>query len=650
MADHEESKDFPSKGDVRENIEFLKSCLGGILSTCELDKLEDDLCNALNVNRNCIPRVNSDQINRENTLTNIGAVVLILRHIYKSKNYLLLDHKQDENFSLRLSSFVDEATKGKKVFSLVDFLEGVANYCVDEVKSLDALLEKSSKKIKEASECNLKEKACLCSHVYFTICCVLSSNAVACLVRETGVMPLKDCISNIVKGITMVSRFPQHEEFNDICLLEDNSMHYFHKVAFECLKSINFIFQWMSNELKKTTQGVEVNTLFASFMKFLLKSCVDELTFVVLQHIGRHSWTSTETRVEAQNLLSFLLKLTHSANVEALLVGSENIKAITEAISEHQPTPIFPNGIIKLLLENICSKFFSNGWKRDPSLIHVVAHVIRNIKFPNLKPHISVFVPLLLEIIGDYRSENQILGIECLAYLIENVTASDLNLYNHAELIYKSLFKLLYGTKPSTLKVLLPCLQKILYALEPFPDRLESSRSSKWDEILQKLISNLEYESTSEAREILASNLSGFINAMGINCARFLLSIMKATSFCLEMYDNKEGRIRKEALNIIKSIIVTCWPIMWRHIGTIMKTIMKVVIDISMEGTVIEEEACVTIKEKTKEIIILLSKCCGPDLVLDYLDHAVNAKIGDCFCGLKEFLMDTKRTIVLDES
>ena len=644
MADQEESKSAPSRGEVRDKIEFLKEFLGGILSTYEFNKLKDDFCNASNYNRNGFSEVNGDQIH------DIDAVVLILRHIYRSENSLLLDQKQDENFSIHLSSLVNEATKGEAVFRLVDFLEGVAKYCVSEVKSFDTLLEKSGRKIKDASECNLKEKALLCSHVYLTICCVLSSNEVVCLVRETGAVPLKDCISDIIKGITMISRFPQHEEFNDICILEDNSMPYFHKVAFKCLKSMNFIFQWMSNELTRTTHGVEVDPLFASFMKFLLKSCVDELAFLVLQHIGRHSWTSTETRVEAQNLLSFLLKLTHSATVEALLVGAENIKAVTETILEHQPAPIFPNGIMKLLLENICSKFLGNGWKRDPSLIHIVAYVITNIKYPSLKPHINVFVPLLLEVVGDYRSENQILGIECLGYLIENVTASDLNLYNHAELIYKSLFKLLYGTKPSTLKVLLPCLQKILYVLEPFPERLESSRSSKWDETLQKLISNLEYENTSEAREILASNLSCFINAVGINCARFLLSVLKATSFCLEMYDNKEGRIRKQALNIIKSLIVTCWPIMWRYIGAIMKIVLKVVIDVSMEGTVIDEASRATIKEKTKEIIILLSKCCGPDLVLDFIDNAVNAEIGDYFCGVKEFLRDAKRSIVLDES
>ena len=619
-----------SRGEFRGNFDSLKKLLEGLLYSCELNKLEEDLREAFNVDETSFSKLNA-----------VDTMTLLIKHICQSKKSSLLKQKDtNKDFYKYLLAFIDEATRGMRIFTVADFLDGIGKFMGFEVKSLEDSLESCNKKIKEAIEDNLEKKSSISNCMYLVMHAILSSNEMKNFVESKLVMANKTGLVNIVKGFIAFSRFPQHKDYKEVCILDGDDMLYLHENAFNCLRAVNFILQWMCQMI----QVKAASTLHKSLIKPLLKSCIDEMAFVMLQHIGKHSWTSTETRVEAQNLLSFLCKLTYSKNIEILLSGTENMKATEKS----EDMTIFSNGIAETLLNNICQKFFNSGWKRDPSLIHIIIHITTNMKYPNLKPHIKVIVPLLLEVIGDYRSENQVLGIECLRYLVENVTASDLNLYNHAALVYQALFKLLYGTEPPTLRVLLPCLQKILYVLEPFPERLEPFRSSKWDETLQKLITNLEYENSIDAREILVSNLACFIKSMGINSARYLLSILKATSFCLEMYDNKDGRIRRRGLDVLKTLVTTCWPIMWRYIGTIMKIILKVLVDISVKGAVVEEETKVIIKEKSKEILILLSECCGPESVLDFIDNVIEAEIGDSFDCVKEFLRDTKRDIELN--
>ena len=635
-----------SKRELNIDIESLRKLIGSLLDSYELDKLDNDLQKVFVVDKNKFPEMSSYHSSEAKFTMHVDIVAVLLRHIYQSKKFSMLKEKNvNEDYFKHLFKFVHDATKEKRFFSSIDLLAGIAKFLITELRSLDKSLENSTKKISEACEYNLKGKSSLSSLTYLTLHAVLSSTEIPDLIEKTEQEPFASGLVRVVKGVIMSSRFPQHNDCKDICILDVDCLHFFHDIAFNCLRAINGVLEWLCKIAES-----DYISMKKSLIKSTLKSCIDELAFVMLQHIGKHSWTSTETTVEAQNLLTFLCKLTCSTGIESLLSGTENVKATEKAPAGCNSMATFPNGIAQLVLENVCLKFVNGGWKRDTSLAHIITYITTNMKFPNLKAYIKVIVPLLLEVIGDYRSENQVLGIECLRYLIENVTASDLNLYNHGALIYQALFKLLYGTKPPTLRVLLPCLHRILYVLEPFPERLEPCRPSKWDEVLQKLVTNLEYENCSEAREILVSNLSSFMNSMGINCARYLLSILRTTSFCLEMYDGKDGRIRKQGLNVLKALVTTCWPVMWRYLGSVIKITLQVVIDTSMKGALVEEEAKIIIKEKSKEILILLSECCGPDSVLEFVDNALKAEMGDYFQGTKEFLMDAKRDIELDGS
>ena len=637
-----------TKTELKEIVHDLKKPLEKILYSCELEEFENEMHKAFDVAKsNCSGFVESGEINENTTFSNVDVLVLVLKQINKSKKSAIFKEKDAaEEFSKHFMKLLEENKAIKNTFSLVDFVEAIAKFMGFELKSLDNALAKSQKKGKEGVRSNLTKKSRLSCLISLIVHAVLSIDQLMHLAEHSEEAPLQMALISMIKELVIASKFPELKEYKDVCLLDDQDMNAFTEIAFNCLKSINHVMEWMCHKV----DCKETDASLKSSIKFVLKRCVNDLSFIVFQHIGKHSWTSTETSVEAQNLLKFLCKLTNSKNSQTILSGTENMQRNMDALEEYDTTMMFPHGISGLLLENVRSKFFNGGWKRDPSLVHIIVHVTTNIKYPNLKPHIKILVPVFLEVVEDYKTENQVLGMESLRYLIENVNASDLNLYNHAALIYQVLFKLLYGTKPVTLIVLLPCMQKVLHILEPFAERLDSRLSSKWDETIEKLITNLEYENNNEVREILVSNLPSFMKAMGINCAKHLQSIIRATSFCLEVYDNKDGRIRQHGLDVLRTLVVTCWPIIWRYIGVIMKIMLKTIIDISVQGSVVEDEARASIKEKSKEVLILISDCCGAKTVIEYIENVADAEIGESFIGVQEFLEDAKRDIEMNES
>ena len=636
----------PTIRDVHKNsgylviVDFCKKLLEKILYSCELSNLENDLRKVFDeVQGECVSEISENPRAVASRPENADVLVVIFKHISNSQKYATFKEtgKCEELFR-QLAIFVGMTVR-ENVFCMENFLEAIRSFVLTEASLMDKTLANSRKTVMEALNSSLKEKLVLSFHAVAIVRAILSSKELLNDFSDRNeVDRLPKGMIEIAIGLAKMLKFPEHGDYKDVCLLETDQMRTYSHIAFNCLVSINQLVQWVENSNGK---GDDVS--IHKISKHLLRNLITELSFVMLQHIGKHAWTTTETRVEAQNLLNLLCKLTHCQNVRILLSGMH--ETFNSEMEERNVRLIFPRGISGLLLKDVQSKFANNGWKRDPTLVHIVAYIVTNIKFPDLQPHIGLLVPMLVELTEDYQSENQVLGIECLRHMVENVTASELNLYNHAAFIYQVFFKLLYGAKPPTLRVLLPCLQKILFVLEPFPERLHTQATSKWSETFLKLLNNLEYENNADLRETLAANIPGFINAIGVNSARYLLIILRTLSSCMEMYDNQNGAIRQHGLDGLRAVVTTCWPLMCRFAGAIIKIIIKVIIDISVEGTFVKEEAKLSIKQKSEEVLLLLSHCCGSKFIADYIGNASKGITGDQLKGVKGFLDNAKRDI-----
>ena len=450
-------------------------------------------------------------------------------------------------------------------------------------------------------------------------------------------VPLKlfqENIALLLGGITKISNFPENPDYKEVCLLDSKGMGMYARIVEHCLKSINVILEWLS------AKEPDQNKVPKSLVKYVIKDCIPEVMTVLLAHLGKHDWTTIETRKEAQRACGLLCKITSCEDLETLFIGEG-----TKILPNNGADLMFHKGILGLILRKISGKFANDGWKRNPSLKHCLLRAIMNVKYPHLGQHIKVVVPLLLEMTEDYKSENQVLGIGCLQYLIENVNASDLNLYSHAAVIYQVLFRLLFGAKHVTLQVLLPCLLKVLFVLEPFPGRIDVGTVSKWNETIQKLISNLEYESDVNAKRVLLGNIKRFVAALGINVAKYMKSFLRVLEATLEFHDGQEETARRLALDVLETVVISCWSLVPHHLARILKIILKLVIDTSASESLLSPEVQKQLNSKSISIILLLNECCKTGVVTEYLKYAMDAEMSENFSAVRIFIKEVMERI-----
>eukprot|EP00794_Sanderia_malayensis_P015005 gene15005-16554_t len=116
---------------------------------------------------------------------------------------------------------------------------------------------------------------------------------------------------------------------------------------------------------------------------------------------------------------------------------------------------MFPHGLMTSLLKEVNLSFRNEGWKQDPTVKHFgVCNYecqISKLETPHCCHNSNA-----IEMMEDYNCENQ----------------------------------QLYSAKDVALKTFLDCLRKVLYVLEPFPDRIDVGRSGegKWDATVRQLI------------------------------------------------------------------------------------------------------------------------------------------------------------------
>ena len=526
--------------------------------------------------------------------------------------------------------FANEAIT-KNVFSLLELLGALVKHVNLSVQlTLLGSREKVTENVLKALDARYLSMKCTS---IFTISLVLLLKSANLVDMTVPLKVFQENIALLLGGITKISNFPENPDYKEVCLLDGKGMKMYARIVEHCLKSINVILEWLSKP--------DQYKVSKSLVKYVIKNCIPDVMSLLLAHLGKHDWTTIETRKEAQRACGLLCKITFCEDLETLLIGEG-----TKILPNNSADLMFHKGILGLILSKISGKFVNDGWKRNPSLKHCLLRAVMNVKYPHLGQHIKVIVPLLLEMIEDYKSENQVLGIGCLQYLIENVNASDLNLHSHAAVIYQVLFRLLFGAKHVTLQVLLPCLLKVLLVLEPFPSRIDVGTVSKWNETIQKLISNLEYESDVNTKRVLLGNIKNFVAALGINLAKYMKSVLRVLEATLEFHDGQEETARKLALDVLETVIITCWPLVPDHLARILKIILKLIIDTSTSESLLSPEVQKQLTSKSVSIILLLDDCCKVGVVTEYLKCAMDGEMSENFSAVKIFIKEVMERIV----
>ena len=605
--------------DGDKNFAFeLRSIIEPLLYRCELNNFNHELF-----------KVCEEPMGLE---MNVKAKILLvaMNTLSTSKKFCIATYKEDRYRETLIEVF--DNMLSKELFTAVQLLVAIGEFIEKEETELHKSYRSIQGNQTEKIDNLLKKGKKLTAQLLCWIRGYFSTDYMQQLSERSSTKLLQETLVKVISKICKLSRFPEHPDYKDVCLLGNDQMPLYSDIAHNCLRMLNHL----TNSVYKHFI-LDKECPQTMLVKQISKYCLSEVIILAFAHMGKHEWTTPDSRKEAKSLVTVAWKLTNSRNNEELLIGYGT--TLNSEKGNHLGTElIFSEGVLSLVLEKVCLQFSNNGWKKDPSLKHVVLFATMKVKYPNLNSYFRILIPLLLEVAEDYHHENQVLGIGCLHYLLENVNASELNLYNHSELIYQVLFKMLYRAKFATLQVLLPCLKTLLFKFEPFPSRISLEKNSRWDAIMRKLISNLEYESKRNVKEVLLENIIGFAKELQINCTKYLSSMIKTISSVLEIYDGQEGQLRTMALELIKTLVLNCWPVIHKHVGLILKILIRLIVDLCLDDSITSEDRKKFIKQMSLEIIKLLSSCCGIEVVKEYLNTALDAQLDDKLVEVKQFL------------
>jgi len=334
---------------------------------------------------------------------------------------------------------------------------------------------------------------------------------------------------------------------------------------------------------------------------WMVKQSCWQLLSLVSSRLGKFSWTDAELQEICNKTINLLCRITGHKNISELLAGTTSDERI-----------VLHGGVFGRFLDHLSLVFTKSNWRKNLPWKHSLIWCITKIKYPNLREHVTKIVPFLLLMVDDYVKENKMFGITTLLYLLNNVNASDMNLYGHGKVIYEALFSQLYSGDANIFELTLPCLNKVLTFVEPDCNTSNSFSWTLWDETVEKIIQNIECSSNIQTRQVLLKFFPLFVENMGINFVKHTNNIFKSLQFVLLFPDHDEEKSRFYALQVFHKTIKHTWPIIKRYQVSLLKTHIKLFLDISSM-----ESICPILERKFEEHImenlLLLRACCGQE-------------------------------------
>ena len=270
--------------------------------------------------------------------------------------------------------------------------------------------------------------------------------------------------------------------------------------------------------------GKAESDLLLKYQKRLLKKVAPYLVLFISGRLGNFSWCTNELTKECNEILKFICKVTQHESVKSLLAGDHENSNV-----------LFSGGIFGIILEKLSLVFTKDNWRKNLPWKHSLIWCVTKVSFPHLGEYLPQCVPFLLLMVDDLVEDNKIYGFSTLLYVMHNVTASDLNLYNYGKVIYDVLFQQLFSNSDRLYEIALPCLNKVLQILEP--GKVVHPNWTLWDTTLEKVIQNLEFSNRIKTRRLFLKYLPMFLNEMSANCMKHLESLFKALQFVAQFAD-----------------------------------------------------------------------------------------------------------------
>uniref|UniRef100_A0A3P8U9K4 TELO2 interacting protein 2 n=1 Tax=Amphiprion percula TaxID=161767 RepID=A0A3P8U9K4_AMPPE len=236
---------------------------------------------------------------------------------------------------------------------------------------------------------------------------------------------------------------------------------------------------------------------------------------------------------------------------------------------------------------------------------------------PALSPLLPHLLPPSLLLSDHHRPENCMMGVHCLHHIVLHTAAADLRQFNRSEVLYHSLFRLLFTTEAAIVQLVLSCLLDLLLVLEKPPTSLAPSlprrKSCRHDDVLRLVLTHMEAEHKVALRRVYAAALPPLVDRVGVAICRHLRRVERVVLGYLEIRDPPEETSRLKILEVLQKTIRTTWPRMQSRSDSLLRCLLWLLVDVSSDSE-LSDSTRRQLMDQTSVCLRLLDACCHGDV------------------------------------
>ncbi len=131
-------------------------------------------------------------------------------------------------------------------------------------------------------------------------------------------------------------------------------------------------------------------------------------------------------------------------------------------------------------------------------------------------------------------------------------------------------------------------------------------------------------------REVYSKHLPAYLVAMDIMILRHLPRLLHVICNYIEIYDGPNQTARLNALSAMNTTIVIAWPRIGNHCDTIFKALVKVLYNVTVDKTDVNEDAQDLVINRTTQCLTIL-RCVVPEQTELYLKAIKCDNLSDAF-------------------
>ncbi|XP_069773850.1 TELO2-interacting protein 2 isoform X2 [Narcine bancroftii] len=326
----------------------------------------------------------------------------------------------------------------------------------------------------------------------------------------------------------------------------------------------------------------------------IVKAISPHLVIFCATHCQERPWTSAASQLAADGLLAATVHTSGCKTLVELLCGSQE--------EDH--------GVLGTVLHLMKPQMNKNTWKLNAATKHIFWWLLQRVRRPWLTEHLDTVLPPSLLFSDDYRTENKILGVNCLQHIIDNVPAAELLQYNRAQVVYHALFNHLYTPEASLIQAVLSCLLDLLPLIEKPHITRGQQRANRYDKVFCLILTHMEVEDRIPLRRVYAKHLPVFVERLGVLVVRHLKRLQRVILGYLEVYDGPEETARLCVLQAFQNMIQQAWPRMSMRLEVLLKSLLKFVYDVATDQSPTPARVRDELLQDATQCLILLNRCC----------------------------------------